>query len=347
MEIIGCSENAQNEFVSGIQSLDCVVDVLNKAEIDESTSVVVVNEIVQSICRPIRQAHVCLTTALKLWDVENAKLCEVVERSVAELSKVNKLISEKKSKVEVLKKTLESLNEQIRNNEDELKGAKNAVSRANETLRDSEKTLADKKRDQAIVTGVGAGLMVIPVLGWIAGGTMLIVSLTALEDNVNAAKESVGSAEGNVSDCERKVQNKKTERENLGQKLSQEERDREEIEKKLKVLQTQVEERRTQQKKHIEASEKLKNTCHEMTKIWGKSRVLKNETRHAYTLEPLIAPLKEIANMFTSAEENKLKQTALLSKDIDFAGMSLKLDSICAKMPENALAILDVVDDLT
>ena len=343
MEIIGHSENAQEEFIFGIQSLNCVVDVLNKAEIDESTSVVVVNEIVQSICLSIRQAHVFLTKALELWEVENKKLCEVIEGSVAELNQVNKRISEKKSKVQQMKISLDSLHEQIRNNEGELEGAKNSLSRANETLQDSEKTLADKKREQDIVTGVGAGLMVIPIVGWIVGGTMVAVSLTALEDNVNAAKDSVGSAESNVRDCERKLRDKRTEEQNLGQKLSQEEREQKEIEKRLKELEAEVNERRKQQKKLVEAGVKLKNTCHEMTKIWGKSRVLSSETRHAYTLEPFIAPLKEIADMFTSANQKKLKQTtSLLSKDIDFAGMSLKLDAICAKMPENTLAILDI-----
>ena len=45
------------------------------------------------------------------------------------------------------------------------------------------------------------------------------------DESVGAAKDSVGSAESNVTDCERKLLDKRTEVQNLGQKLSQEERE--------------------------------------------------------------------------------------------------------------------------
>lgn len=341
MEIIRYSEKAQNEFVSGIQSLDCVVNLLSEAKIDESTSVVIVKEIVQSLCSPIRQAHACLTTALKFWEDENAHVSEVIERSVAEESTLKRSISEKKRNVEQLNKKLESLNHQIESKEGELQDAKNSVSRAQGTLRDSEKELSGKKKEQEIVTGVGIGLLVIPIVGWIVGPTMIVVGLTVLEDNVKAARGNVESAESNVNDCENRLQAKRTEQHDLRQELSQEERERRETEERLRSLEAKVQKLQRQQKSFLEVSVKLKNTCHVMTKIWGKSRVLNSETRYAYSLEPLIVPLKEIAEMFTPEEQRKMKQTTLLSKDINFAGMSSKLKAVCEKIPGESLAILD------
>ena len=48
-------------------------------------------------------------------------------------------------------------------------------------------------------------------------------------------------------------------------------------------------------------------TCHEMTKIWGKSQVLNNEASRAYSLEPLLTPMKEILDMFTPEEQKEIK----------------------------------------
>ena len=55
--------------------------------------------------------------------------------------------------------------------------------------------------------------------------------------------------------------------------------------------------------------------CHVMTKIGGKSQVLKNEARRAYSLEPLLKPMKELVDMFIPEEQKMIKQsTFLLSK---------------------------------
>ena len=70
-----------------------------------------------------------------------------------------------------------------------------------DTLRDKERSLdrardklSDAKRDQAVMAGVGVGLTLIPVIGWIAGASVLVVSFTAMQDAVNSASRAVDSA---------------------------------------------------------------------------------------------------------------------------------------------------------
>ena len=79
-----------------------------------------------------------------------------------------------------------------------------------------------------------------------------------------------------------------------------------------------------------------------MKTLWGRSSVLKTGVDfHAYTLESLFRPLKEIAGMFTFNEQIKLKMNTLLSKSIDYNILSSKMLAICEKTQDKSLAILD------
>ena len=84
-------------------------------------------------------------------------------------------------------------------------------------------------------------------------------------------------------------------------------------------------------------------TCHVMTKIWGKSQVLDNEASRAYSLEPLLTPMKEIVDMLSPDEQKEAKQsTFLLSKEIDFSSLTWKLKTVCdANADSSITAILD------
>ena len=324
-------DNAQREFVSGLQSLGEVVDILMESDVNDSTPAAEIMKTARNLSLPIYQAHEYLTKSLGIWEDANAKLSELIEGKVGDISSMKTSISNKVAEIEGLKRTIESLSEQIRSNENQLEEARGSLQRANDRLREQRDELEKRQRDQAIVAGVGAGISWIPIVGWIAGPTMLVVSFTAMEDAIKASQNNVESAEGNVRSSENLLTSKKNSRDDLQRKLSQENREKGETERKLEMLEADLRRLREEQKSSLDVQEKLRNTCHFMTKISGKSNVLKMETSNAYSLEPVFTPLKEIAMMFNFEEHDKLKVTTLLLNDLDFTCLSLKLKAICEK----------------
>lgn len=272
-----------------------------------------------------------MTKSLGIWEDANAKLSELIEGKVGDISSMKTSISNKMAEIKELERTIESLSEQIRSNENQLEEARRSLQRARDRLREQRDELEKRQRDQAIVAGVGAGISWIPILGWIAGPTMLVVSFTAMEDAIKASQNNVESAEGDVRSCENLLTSKKNSRDDLQRKLRQENREKRKTEGKLEMVEADLRRLREEQKSSLDVQEKLRNTCHFMTKISGKSNVLKMETSNAYWLEPLFTPLKEIAMMFNFEEHNKLKVTTLLFNDLDFTCLSLKLKAICEK----------------
>ena len=336
-------DEAQKEFVTGIQALDKAIGVLCKAEITITTPAKTVKAIAQNLRLPIRQAHTHLNTALKFWEGEKARQCEETERLISSISSLKSDVSERKMKVEELNQQLQGLNQQIKDSERKVKKAKKALSSAQDTLNDAERELRNKRRDQKVVAGVGLAITPIPILGWIAGPTMVAVSLTVLEDDVKSAQSGVSSAEDNVNDWKNWLQAKKSEKNNLCQQLKREKKEKKITKQRLRDQKSQLQDLQMAQQRSIELSDKLMRTCHVMTKIWGKSQVLKNEARRAYSLEPLLTPMKELVDKFTPEEQKMIKQsTFLLSKEIDFSSITWKLKAVCdANADSSIMAILD------
>ena len=139
------------------------------------------------------------------------------------------------------------------------------------------------------------------------------------------------------------VAGKKSEKNNLCQQLKSEEKEKQITGQRLRDQERQLQDLQMAQQRSIELNDKLMRTCHVMTKIWGKSQELNNEARRAYSLEPLLTPIKEIVDMFTPEEQKEIKQnTFLLSKEIDFSSITWKLKAVCdANADSSIMAILD------
>ena len=347
-------DEAQKEFVTGIQWLDKAIGVLCKADISTTTPAKIVKAIAQNLSLPIRQAHTHLNTALKFWEGEKARQCEETERLISSISSLKINVSERKMKVEQMNQQLQALNQQIKDSEQNVEQAKKALSNAQDTLNDAERVLRDKRRDQALVAGIGVvTTLAVPIVGLIAGTTAIVggivgptavaVSLTVLEDNVKSAQSGVSSAKDNVNHLENWLQAKKSEKNNLCQQLKSEEKEKQITEQRLRDQERQLQDLKMAQQRSIELSDKLMRTCHVMTNIWGKNQVLNNESSRAYSSEPLLTPMKEIVDMFRPEEQKEIKQnTFLLSKEIDFSSITWKLKAVCdANADSSIMAILD------
>ena len=203
-------DEEQKEFVTGIQWLDKAVGVLCEAEINATTPAKTVKAIAQNLSLPIRQAHTHLNTALKFWEGEKARQCEETERLISSISSLKSNVSERKMKVEQMNQQLQGLNQQIKDSEQNVEQAKKALSNAQDTLNDAERELRDRRMEQRLVAGIGVvTTLAVPVVGMIAGPTMVAVSLTVLEDNVKSAQSGVSSAKDNVNYSENWLQAKK------------------------------------------------------------------------------------------------------------------------------------------
>lgn len=345
--VLLCKDEAQKEFVTGVQWLDKAFGVLCKAEITTTTPAKTVKAITQNLRLPIRQAHTHLNTALKFWDGEKARQCEETERLISSISRLKNNVSERKMKIEQLNQQLQGLNQQIKDSEQKVEQAKRALSNAQDTLNDAERELRDKRRDQALVAGIGVATLAVPGVGWIASGivasTAVVVSLTVLEDKVKSAQSGVNCAKDNVNYSENWLQAKKREKNSLCQQLKSEEKEKQITEQRLRDQERQLQDLKMAQQRSIELSDKLIRTCHVLTNIWGKSQVLNNEASRAYSLEPLLTTMKEIVDMFTPEEQKEVKQnTFSLSQEIDFSSLTWKLKTVCdANADSSIMAILD------
>ena len=162
------------------------------------------------------------------------------------------------------------------------------------------------------------------------------------EQNVEQAKKALSNAQDTLNNAER--EKKKSEKNNLCQQLKSEEKEKQITEQRLRDQERQLQDLQMAQQRSIELSDKLMRTCHVMTKIWGKSQELNNEARRAYSLEPLLTPIKEIVDMFTPEEQKEIKQnTFLLSKEIDFSSITWKLKAVCDANADSSIRSITLV----
>ena len=343
-------KSAQERSVQGLQLLDKAVLILNNAEIDTVTPAITIKAIAQRMCPHIRQAHIDLTAALELWEQENARQNEEVENLVSSIGSLKRSVFENKAEMEKLKEHLSSLNNQIKDNEGQLEVAYDSHNQAEVALKVSETQLRKRKEEKAIAAGTGIFATVAATIlggpvGLLVAGAATVTTYVGFEMAVETAQSRVMSAKHNVNSCTNMLSEKQKRKENLDNELSKKESENERIKKNLMKKEEQLVQLKESQKQSIKLSAKLKSTCHVMTTIWGKSRVLDREAQCALILEPLLTSLTEIYTMLTPAEQRKLKEnTFLFSDDFNFHGISSKLNTICGKADDSVMAILD---DLT
>ena len=342
---------AQERSVQGLQRLDKAVLILNNVEIDTNvTSAITIKVIAQRMCPHIRQAHSDLTAALRLWENENARQNEEVEDLESSIGDLKRSVFENKAKMEELEENLSLLNNQIEDNERQLEVAYDSHNQAKAALKESETQLRKKKEGKDIAAGTGIVATVAATIlggpfGLLVAGAATATTYLGFEMAVETAQSRVTSAKHNVNSCTDMLSKKQKRKENLDCELSKKKTENKRVKENLIRKKEQLVQLKESQKQSIELSVKLKSTCHVMTTIWGKSRVLHREAECALILEPLLTSLGEIFTMLTPAEQKKLKEnTFLLSDDFNFHAISSKLNTICGKADDSVMAILD---DLT
>ncbi len=311
----------QNNFVTSIEILDNVVNILS----DESDE----KKAIRKLSSLIPEAHKHLTEALKQCQGETDHVSREIERKVSEISNTKNEVAVKQSRLGELRVTLNSLDEQIESCQNQRGEAQRSLDRANQRLREQRRELERKREGQAVTTVLGVLTAPIGI-----GFGLLAVSLTVLEDGIKATERNIDSARSDVRSCENTLASNLEKRHNIEQQRCREQEEMGQTERILANLKADLAHLKEQQDKKIVVQEKLRASCHFLTTLWGKSRVLDKEAKHLYTLESLFIPLSEIAGMLKMDEESRRKVNMLLTKDMKVLGkgMESKMMAICQNM---------------
>lgn len=155
----------------GISSLNTVYLALIKADVDPVTGQC---SNYNSIRQHIVQAHQNLGCSEQTASSGLKNLDESLERCTQDEGKLERVKSTTESRLENLR-TKQASNEELhRNSQAALEQARRNLNSTEQTLHDQE----SRKKSAEIITGVGAGVMLIPFVGWIVGENSATCSLS-------------------------------------------------------------------------------------------------------------------------------------------------------------------------
>ncbi|KAF5886100.1 cancer-associated 1 protein-like isoform X2, partial [Clarias magur] len=144
----------------GVSSLNRVYEALIKADVDPVTGQCSNYDYIRE---QIVQAHQHLEQSEQMASSGLKSLDENLERLIQDEGKLEQEMND-------TKQTLDNLRTEQASNEKLLRDSQGALELARRNLNSTIRTLQDqekRKKDAEIVTGVGAGLLAIPIIGWI------------------------------------------------------------------------------------------------------------------------------------------------------------------------------------
>jgi len=126
--------------------------------------------------------------------------------------------------------------------------------------RDADEKAEAEAQHRRVVTGVGAGLMAIPIFGWIAGGTMIAVGETVLADNAEAARVAAQGANDQLDSTKRNVEAAQQKVERIQKQMKENENGLNSIGHEKKTVEKNLESAKSIQREVHDLREKLQ-TC--------------------------------------------------------------------------------------
>ncbi|KAK1785685.1 hypothetical protein P4O66_019022, partial [Electrophorus voltai] len=169
---------------------------------------------------------------------------------------------------------------------------------AEETLRIQEK----RRRDAEIVTGVGAGLLIIPVVGWIAGAVMVTVGaveMSQASDGIRVAKEELNKSESEVKIYKSKVSDYQSKISRLKRNIRQNHDEVEHIHKEIQQV-------KAQREGVAEFQRKVRRAVHLLSDLSGKTRVAECHTRRFILQKPVMKVMDEVMKAAGQITGNEL-----------------------------------------
>ncbi|KAK3508199.1 hypothetical protein QTP70_017247 [Hemibagrus guttatus] len=229
-----------------------------------------------------------------------------------------------------IKQTLDNLRTEQESNEKLLRESQGALeltrgnlNSANQTLQDQEK----RKRDAEIITGVGAGLLVIPVIGWIAGSAMVIggaVELDQANRAVEVAQDEVRNSENEMRKYELKVSDYSSKISQTEHDISQKDDELNQTRKGIQIVKEQIE-------VVAKFQEKVRSAVNLLGVLSGRVSVTEHQTRRLILQEPVMKVLEDVMKAIEQITGNELLYSNDLPKLISqMTEKNQQLADICA-----------------
>ena len=306
-----------DSFKRGLDNLKSVVDSVRPFEMS------ITYRQIQSVSSKVRKfamiASACMHDANEKALCLNKELNARIERIVSEQAERIREKAAKEREIERLEQTIAENNMELKRLSEEKRRAElehfNALCAQNA----AEEKLAKAKKERDEVRTVGAALFAIPIVGWIAGATMVAVSFTTLEDNVNAARDVVGTARSNKENQRQRVTEKKDAIAEFESKLSENRSEKDDLNNNIETLNTSICSLRKQLSDQSDISSRLRKLTEFVSTAARRAEVLDDQVKYLYDLTVLIQPLQELANHLSMPEAASFAITWDGSGIIEFA----------------------------
>ncbi|XP_072530497.1 uncharacterized protein [Salminus brasiliensis] len=192
----------------------------------------------------------------------------------------------------------ESNNKLLKQSEGSLEVARRQLRSARDTLQREEK----RKCTAGIVTGVGAGLFIIPVVGWVAGSAMVIGGTIGLCKAFDAVKK----AEEEERDSEKTVDRYKGKVSDYEWKISQNERNIRQNRDRKEQICTDIQKVKEQRAAVADLQVKVRRAVHLLSVLSGRANVVEGQTRRHIVLEPVMKVMEEVMKAAGEITGNQL-----------------------------------------
>ncbi|XP_050924582.1 uncharacterized protein LOC127140832 [Lates calcarifer] len=213
-------------------------------------------------------------------------LDEETEHLTAEQS----LLAEQKKQRE---SELENLKTQLESYRSSLQSYTEALETERRNLRSAEDTLGDmtQRRDEAARNvEIGAILMVIPIVGWIAGGIMIGVG----EREMSEASDAVDRAKKEVENCESQVSSYSDKVSEYRSYTYRAECDIQEADRKIDEAKAKQQALTVKREVVADVQAKMRRAVHQLGPLCGAGSAAELQTRHQILLEPVVKVMQEI-----------------------------------------------------
>ncbi|XP_072531209.1 uncharacterized protein [Salminus brasiliensis] len=226
--------------------------------------------------------------------------------------------------------TLENLRTEKESNEDLLQKSRDALEVARSNLSSARSTLRKQKKREntaAFVTGVGVGLFIIPVAGWIAGSALVVGGITEMEE----ASEAIKVAEKEESESESDVEMYRDKVSDYKAEISQAKQDIRQNRDRKEQICTDIRKVKEQRAAVADLQVKVRRAVHILSVLSGRAKVVEGQTRRHIVLEPVMKVMEEVMKAAGEITGNQLLFNGDIPRLLDaMRGNNRKLAAICS-----------------
>ncbi|KAL7826679.1 hypothetical protein AOLI_G00318880 [Acnodon oligacanthus] len=271
----------------------------------------------------IVKAQKSLEWSEQLASIGLRSLDQNIEILTQDMGKLEQEMSSTEQILENLKTKQTSNRKLHKQSEDALEQARTNLDSTRDTLRTQE----ERKHTAEIVTGVGAGVTIIPFIGWIAGPAMMIgggVEIDQASRAVSVAEEEVRNSESQVEKYRSKVSEYK-------QKISQTESNIKQKRDKVEQIRNKTQKVKEQRRAVADFQEKVRKAVHVLGGLSGKARVAEIQTRRFILQKPVMKVMEDLMKAAGEITGNQLLSAEGIPKLLsEIKENKRKLAAICA-----------------